>query len=70
MVRRAIDWLVPAKWYELAQRSQRAYVLLSDKIQLNVNAMLRLPEPIQFEPVKAREQPKAPAKPTPLGMLD
>jgi len=49
-------WLVPAKWYELGQRSQRAYVLQKDKIQLNVNTMLRLPDPIQFEPVKARKK--------------
>ena len=54
-------WLVPAQWYKLVQTSQRAYVLLKETIQLNVNAMVRLPEPIQFEPVKARTQPKAKA---------
>ena len=44
------------------QTSQRAYVLLKEKIQLNVNAMLRLPDPIQFEPVKARKQPTEPSR--------
>lgn len=52
-------WLVPAKWYKLVQTSQRAYVLLKDTIQLNVNAMLRLPKPIEFEQVKARKKPPA-----------
>jgi hypothetical protein len=54
-------WLVKAQWYKLVQTSQRAYVLLPEIIQLNVNAMVRLPEPIKFEPVKARKQPKAKA---------
>ena len=59
-------WLVKAQWYKLVQTSQRAYVLLPEIIQLNVNAMVRLPEPITFEPVKSRKQPKAkaPAEPT------
>jgi hypothetical protein len=54
-------WLVPAQWYKLVQTSQRAYVLLKETIQLNVNSLVRLPEPIEFEPVKARKQPKAKA---------
>ena len=59
-------WLVKARWYKLVQTRHRAYVLLPEIIQLNVNAMVRLPEPITFEPVKARKQPKAlvPAVPT------
>ena len=59
-------WLVKAQWYKLVQTSQRAYVLLPEIIQLNVNAVVRLPEPITFEPVKSRKQPKAkaPAEPT------
>jgi hypothetical protein len=48
-------WLVKAKWYQLVQTSQRAYVLRGDEIQLNVNAMVRLPEPVRFETVKARK---------------
>ena len=43
-------WLVKAQWYKLVQTSQRAYVLLPEIIQLNVNAMVRLPDPITFEP--------------------
>ena len=40
------------------QTSQRAYVLENqEKIQLNVNAMVRLPEPIEFETVKPRKKP-------------
>ena len=54
-------WLVPAQWYKLVQTSQRAYVLLKETIQLNVNSMVRLPDPIAFEPVKARKKPKAKA---------
>ena len=50
-------WLVPAQWYKLTQTSQRAYVVLGPTIQLNVNAMVRLPEPVEFEPVKARKAP-------------
>ena len=57
-------WLVKARWYKLVQTSQRAYVLLPEIIQLNVNAMVRLPDPITFEPVKERKKPKAPAEPT------
>lgn len=57
-------WLVPAQWYNLVQTSQRAYVLLQETIQLNANSLVRLPEPIQFEPVKARKQPKAAAEPS------
>ena len=37
-------WLVKAKWYKLTQTSQRAYVLLSQDMELNVNAMVRLPD--------------------------
>jgi hypothetical protein len=54
-----------ARWYKLVQTSQRAYVLLPEIIQLNVNArmpMVRLPGPITFEPMKAREQPKRPKR--------
>ena len=54
-------WLVPAQWYKLVQTSQRAYVVLAEKIQLNVNSMVRLPEPIEFEKVKERKKPQAPA---------
>ena len=57
-------WLVPAQWYKLVQTSQRAYVLLKETIQLNVNSLVRLPEPIEFEPVKARKKPKAVAAPS------
>ena len=57
-------WLVPTQWYKLVQTSQRAYVLLKETIQLNVNSLVRLPEPIQFETVKARKQPKAAAEPS------
>jgi len=56
-------WLVPAQWYKLVQTSQRAYVLLKETIQLNVNSLVRLPEAIQFEPVKARKKTKAVAEP-------
>eukprot|EP00966_Prymnesium_polylepis_P092228 2135394-Prymnesium_polylepis.1 len=54
-------WLVPAQWYKLVQTSQRAYVVLAEKIQLNVNSMVRLPEPIEFEKVKERKKPQAAA---------
>ena len=54
-------WLVPAQWYKLVQTSQRAYVVLAGKIQLNVNSMVRLPEPIEFEKVKERKKSQAPA---------
>ena len=56
-------WLVEAQWYKLVQTSQRAYVLLKEKIILNVNSMVRLPEPIVLEVVKARKS--APPKPPP-----
>ena len=52
-------WLVPAQWFKLVQTSQRAYVLQAEKMQLNVNAMVRLPEPITFEPVQARKKAAA-----------
>ena len=55
-----------ARWYKLVQTSQRAYVLLPEIIQLNVNAMVRLPDPITFEPVKSRKQPKAKAPAEPM----
>jgi hypothetical protein len=49
---------VKAKWYKLVQTSQRAYVVLPDEdFMLNVNAMVRLPEPVTFEAVKARKKP-------------
>jgi hypothetical protein len=50
-------WLVPAKWYKVVQTSQRAYVLQPERIELNVNAMVRLPDPVHFEPVMARKKP-------------
>jgi hypothetical protein len=46
---------VKAKWYQLVQTSQRAYVLRDEEIQLNVNSMVRLPAPVGFETVKARK---------------
>jgi hypothetical protein len=46
---------VKAKWYQLVQTSQRAYILRDEEIQLNVNSMVRLPEPVRFETVKARK---------------
>ena len=58
-------WLFPAQWYKLVQTSQRAYVVLAEKIQLNVNAMVRLPAPIEFEQMKVRKQPQGPT-PAPL----
>jgi len=55
-------WLVPVQWYKLVQTSQRAYVVLEEQIQLNVNSMVRLPESIEFEKAKERKQPaQAPA---------
>ena len=56
-------WLVEAQWYMLVQTSQRAYVLLKEKIILNVNSMVRLPEPIVLEVAKARKS--APPRPPP-----
>ena len=44
-----------AKWYKLVQTSQRAYVVFpNENFMLNVNAMVRLPQPVTFEAVKAR----------------
>ena len=51
-----------AKWYKCVQVSHRAYVPIGEEIVMNVNAFVRLPEPVLFEPVKAR---KAPAKKAP-----
>ena len=48
----------------LCQTSQRAYVLQKEKIKLNVNAMVRLPEPIEFEHVKTRKALAGQAAPT------
>ena len=45
------------------QTSQRAYVLLKEKMKLNVNACVRLPEPVEFDKVVARK--KAPIAPPP-----
>ena len=54
---------MPARFYKLVQTSQRGYVLLSEQIELNVNSLVRIPEPITFaELVKARKVPSAPAK--------
>ena len=47
-------WLVPAKFYELVQTSQRGYELLTEQIELNVNALVRMD--VAFEPVKARQK--------------
>ena len=58
-------WLVPAQWYTLVQTSQRAYVLKKEKIQLNVNAMVRLPDSIVFEKVRARKAPAEPSRAQP-----
>ena len=47
-----------AKWYKLVQTSQRAYVVHpNEEVMLNVNAMVRLPQPVTFEAVKARKKP-------------
>ena len=40
-----------AKWYKCVQLSHRAYVLIGEEIVMNVNAFVRLPEPVLFEPV-------------------
>ena len=49
-----------AKWYKLVQTSQRAYVVFpNEDFMLNVNAMVRLTEPVTFEAVKARKKPVA-----------
>jgi hypothetical protein len=53
-------WLVDAKWYSCVQRSHRAYVLLPEVIKLNVNALVRLPDAVEFDAVKARKKPTAP----------
>ena len=53
-------WLVKARFYKLVQTSQRAYVLLKEEIELNVNALVRLPEPVTFDQVKARKPPPPP----------
>ena len=37
-------WLVEAQFYQLKQTSQRGYVLLSEKIQLNVNSLVTPPD--------------------------
>mgnify|MGYP004274804439 CR=1 FL=1 len=58
-------WLVDAQWYKMVQTSHRAYVLLPEKIKLNVNAMVRLPEPIEFEEVKSRKKPAPAPAPSP-----
>ena len=55
--------LVKAKYYKLVQTSHRAYVLLKEEIELNVNALVRLPEPVTFDEVKARKKPVQPAQP-------
>ena len=56
-------WLVKAKFYKLVQTSHRAYVLLKQEIELNVNALVRLPEPVTFDQVKARKPPPPPPQP-------
>ena len=53
-------WLVKAKFYKLVQTSHRAYVLLKEEIELNVNALVRLPEPVTVDQVKARKPPPPP----------
>ena len=47
-----------AKWCKLVHTSKRAYVVLpSEDFMLNVNAMVRLPDPVTFEAVSARKKP-------------
>ena len=47
-----------AKWYKVVQSSQRAYVVFpNEDVMLNINARVRLPEPVTFEAVKARKKP-------------
>ena len=42
------------QFYELVQTSQRGYELLTEQIELNVNALVRMD--VAFEPVKARQK--------------
>ena len=58
-------WLVDTQWYKLVQTSHRGYELVKEKIKLNVHAMVRLPEPIEFEKVKTRRATAAPASERP-----
>ena len=46
------------------QTSQRAYVLQKEKIKLNVNACVRLPEPVEFDKAPTARK-KAPIAPPP-----
>merc|ERR1712000_534825 len=43
-------WIVEGKYFELVQKSPRAYRLQKRKRWLVVNAFVRLPEPVQFDP--------------------
>ena len=52
-------WLVEAQWFKMVQTSHRAYVLLKETMKLNVNAMVRLPEPIVLETPKSRKKASA-----------
>ena len=40
-------------------------MLLKEEIELNVNALVRLPEPVTFDQVKARKPPPQPARQQP-----
>ena len=42
-------WVVKAKYYRLVQRSPRAYQLEEEERLINVNALIRMPKPVQFE---------------------
>ena len=53
---------MPARFYKLVKTSQRGYLLLPEQIELNVNSLVRIPNPIVFEPVKVRKAPAAPTK--------
>ena len=47
-------WVVKAKYYRLVQRSPRGYQLVVEERVLVVNPLIRLPTPINFEPLNAR----------------
>ena len=48
---RAGWWVVKAKYYTLVQRNPRGYQLLPQERILVVNNLIRLPTPVQFEPL-------------------
>ena len=43
-------WIVEGQFYKRVQRSPRAYRLQKQKRKLVVNAFVRLPAPVQFDP--------------------